>query len=225
MKWIHVPLWMGLLPIVGVTVSYLLAIAEGHVASCFPFIKGCTSISSTGRSPPEAYVFRATLIPSAILLVLYWRLVYVWLRGAGGSLPPSVRVLPYLGAFAAVFLLIYANVVGAIGEVFALQRRIGVTVFFASNMLAQMLFTRQLLILRQQGHIPRKNRIPDIKLWLCGLMLACGLLILPKYLTGWDTDNIVEWNVALLGHLYFLATYALWRTLGTQPHISSRGQA
>lgn len=219
MKWIHVPLWMGLLPIGGITVSYLLAIAEGHVASCIPFIEGCTSISSTGRSPPEAYVFRITLIPSAILLALYWRLVYVWLRNMSNSLPLSVRLLPYLGAFAAVFLLVYANVVGAIGEVHALQRRIGVTVFFASNMVAQLLFTRQLLILRQRGQIPPDHRIPDIKLWLCGLMLACGLLILPKYLTGWDTDNIVEWNVALLSHLYFLATHTLWRTLGVSPTI------
>lgn len=219
MKWIHVPLWMGLLPLFGITVSYWVAIAEGHVASCFPFIEGCTSISSTGRSPPEAYVFRATLIPSAALLVVYWRLVYVWLRSTGGPLPLTTRALPYLGAFAAVFLLIYANVVGAIGEVFALQRRIGVTVFFASNMLAQMLFTRQLLMLRELGYIPRDNRIPDIKLWICGLMLACGLLIIPKYVTGWDTDNIVEWNVALLGHLYFLSTYVLWRSLGVKPGI------
>lgn len=203
----------------GITISYMLAIDAGHVASCVPFVEGCTSISATGRSPPETYVFQATLVPSAVLLVLYWRLVYVWLRSISGSVPVSVRILPYLGLFAGLFLLIYANVVGALGEVHALQRRIGVTVFFASNMIAQLLFTRQLLILRSQGRIPVHHRGPDIKLWLCALMLACGLLILPKYLVGWDTDNIVEWNVALLSHVYFLITYVLWHTLGVRPAI------
>lgn len=207
---------MGLLPLTGITVSYLLAIAEGHVASCIPLIEGCTSISSAGRRPPEAYVFRATLVPSAVLLVLYWRLVYVWLRSISGSVPASVRILPYLGLFAGTFLLIYANVVGSIGDVYALQRRIGVTVFFASNIIAQFLFTRQLLVLKSQGRIPPQQRVPDFKLWVCGLILAFGLLILPKYLLGWDTDNIVEWNVALLSQVFFLSTYILWRNLGVE---------
>lgn len=220
MQWIYLPLWVGLLPLGGVTASYLLAVTEGHVASCIPFIDGCTSISSTGRSPPEAYVFRATFMPSAILLMLYWRLVYVWLRSINSPVSPSVRALPYLGLFAGVFLLIYTTVVGAVGEIYALHRRIGVTLFFASNIMAQMLFTRHLLILRSHGRIPRQQRAPDIKLGLCGLILACGLLILPKYLAGWDTDNIVEWNVALLSQLYFLATYFLWRSLGVRPAIS-----
>lgn len=211
---IHLPLWTGLLPIIGITVSYVIAVTEGHVAGCFPFLEGCTSISSAGRSAPEAYVFRATLMPSAVLLLLYWRLNYVWLRKAGDTLPISARLIPTLGAFAAIFLLVYANVVGAIGEIYELQRRIGVIVFFASNMVAQMLFTRRLLLLKQQGMLRQGQWVPEVKLWLCGLMLAVGLMILPKHLMDWDTDNIVEWNFALLSHLYFIVTYALWRSTG-----------
>lgn len=212
MRFRSLPLWTGFLPICGIIASYVTAASLGHVESCFPFIHGCTSISSTGRQAPEAYIFRATVMPGAILILLYWWQNARLLRDLGDGASTTARLLPWLGVFAAAFLLIYASVLGAIGEVHALQRRVGVTVFFASNLVAQLLFTKRLLLLAQNGVLEAARPVVDAKLWICGLMLATGLMIIPKYLFDWDTDNIVEWNFALLTHLYYVSTYFLWRS-------------
>ena len=44
------PLVTGLLPIVAIHVSLLLAINAGAIPSCFPYLEGCASISATGHA-------------------------------------------------------------------------------------------------------------------------------------------------------------------------------
>lgn len=205
------PLWTGLLPMCGIIISYVIAATLGHVEACFPLIAGCTSISSAGRMPPESYVFRGALIPSAVLLSFYWRLNTRWLQAAGDGPSFTLRALPYLGLFAAVFLVVYASVLGAIGEVHALQRRIAVTLFFSSSLMAQLLFTLRLVALKQRGALGEGAWVVTAKLWICSLMVLTGLMVIPKYVVGWDTDNLVEWNFALLSYSYYAVTYFLWR--------------
>lgn len=214
MKLQHLPLWTGLLPLAGVSASYLVAASLGHVELCFPFVSGCTSISSAGRAAPESFLFRATVIPSAVLLYFYWHLNFCWLRAAGDTQTRPARILPYLGFFAAVFLVVYASVLGAIDEIYALQRRLGVTVYFSATLIAQLLFTQRLATLRKQSHLAGPGWVVTVKQWLCILMTLTGLLVIPKYVAGWDTDNFVEWNFALLTNLFYVASYFLWRDSG-----------
>ena len=71
------PLLTALLPALAINFCYLLAASQGHVPWCIPYLEGCTSISATGRQAPESYLFRALIIPTAVLLVFYWRLSHI----------------------------------------------------------------------------------------------------------------------------------------------------
>ncbi len=91
MNFSFVPLITALLPAIGVHVSYLLAAQFGHVPWCFPYIDSCTSISAVGRESPESYIFRASIIPTAIFMMVYWRLSREWLRTLPlGLLAPDI---------------------------------------------------------------------------------------------------------------------------------------
>jgi hypothetical protein len=60
-----------------------LAYAAGLMPWCIPYIDSCTSISATGREPPAFFVFKALMIPAAMLLMAYWLLNARWLRQLG----------------------------------------------------------------------------------------------------------------------------------------------
>ena len=83
-----VALVAALLPFFAVQLTYLVAASHGLVDWCNPYIDSCTSISATGRKPPASYLFRATMLPSAVVMMGYWWLNYVWigsLRNLSGS--------------------------------------------------------------------------------------------------------------------------------------------
>ena len=75
-----VPHAVSPVPLVAIHSCYLLAAQNGHVPWCLPYIDSCTSISATGRHRPESLVFRAAIMPSAALMLVYWTLVERWLR-------------------------------------------------------------------------------------------------------------------------------------------------
>ena len=70
-RWL--PLWTGILPIVAIHATYVVAAIEGYVPWCIPYIDSCTSISATGRNGTAFFLFKATMIPSAVLLYFFWR--------------------------------------------------------------------------------------------------------------------------------------------------------
>ena len=74
-----VPLLAALVPFLAVHVTYLVAAANGLVDWCNPYIDSCTSISATGRKPPASYVFRATMLPAAVIIAAYWWFNHAWL--------------------------------------------------------------------------------------------------------------------------------------------------
>ena len=47
-----------IIPVLTVTVSYLISIHLDLVPKCIPFFEGCTSISRTGRYEPVKYYFK-----------------------------------------------------------------------------------------------------------------------------------------------------------------------
>ncbi|MCG8435077.1 MAG: Frag1/DRAM/Sfk1 family protein, partial [Gammaproteobacteria bacterium] len=175
MKLKYIALAAGLPPLISVHIAYILAVQAGHVPSCFPYIDGCTSISSTGRQPPESFVFKGTMIPSAVFIGIYWMLVYSWLRKMGDDAIVQMRAIFVLGIIAALGLIFYTVVLGHIGEIYRLQRRIGVTLYFALSYLAQLILVNRLhyLIQKQQARIP--NWIYKTKLTFCVLILGIGI--------------------------------------------------
>ena len=56
-RWL--PLFIGLVPLIGVHAAYLIAVDYGYLHLCVPYLDGCTSISATGRYPPASFLFKA----------------------------------------------------------------------------------------------------------------------------------------------------------------------
>ena len=61
-----------IIPILTVTVSYLISIHLDLVPKCIPFFEGCTSISRTGRYEPVKYYFKFFMFVYVLFLFFYW---------------------------------------------------------------------------------------------------------------------------------------------------------
>ncbi|HJN50515.1 MAG: hypothetical protein QGI68_00795 [Pseudomonadales bacterium] len=199
----------ALLPIVAVHISYLLAATWQHVPWCVPYWDSCTSISATGRHSPEYYFFKATMIPTAIMMMVFWRVCYEWLLALGDEKNWQTKTIPVIGFIAALCLILYTTVLGADGDLFRLQRKIGVIIYFAFTALAQLLLTRRV------GRIHANSKAIPAEIYmslysLSALILAIAILsvFLGVFYSLYDQiEDAFEWVLALLIHCYFLVIY------------------
>jgi hypothetical protein len=204
----------GVLPIVIVHACYGLSVQAGIVPACIPYLTGCTSISATGRHGVSWVLFKAGMIPTAIVMAAYWVRCRDWLLALGRSDGRVLRAMLVLGVVSALFLILYTMFLGSKGDFYDLMRRYGVTVHLSFGVLAQILLTRELLAL-EDGRVPRA--LVRGKLLVITLLLGLGLGSIPlknfvadkKYL-----ENAVEWNFAALMALYFVLT---WRAARATP--------
>lgn len=203
----------GLLPILAIHSVYLIAAFYEHVPWCIPYIDSCTSISAAGRQNPEYFIFKATMIPAAVLMMLFWYLCYQWLLCTGHRSSIGPRSILIAGTVAALFLILYTTMLGASGDLYQLERRIGVIIYFTFTYLAQLLFTYQIGKLNSQRQL-FSARLYYFLIGLNTTVLSIGLLSLMLELSMADYDSIedaFEWILALLIHIYFLGIYAVWR--------------
>jgi len=131
----------GLLPLLSINITYLLAASHGQVPWCFPYLDSCTSISATGRVSPAYYVFKGLMIPAAMVLMAYWLLNARWLKTLGSQHRGWLAALIGLGVLASVGLIFYSLMLGAIGPEYRQQRHTGVLAFFGFTFFAQLLIT------------------------------------------------------------------------------------
>jgi len=61
------PLLAGALPLAGIALAFPLAVGEGQFPACNPLIDGCVSISRAARHGLPNHLFRALLLPAAVL--------------------------------------------------------------------------------------------------------------------------------------------------------------
>jgi Frag1/DRAM/Sfk1 family len=218
-----VALTAALLPFFAVQLTYLVAASHGLVEWCFPYIDSCTSISATGRHPPASYLFRATMLPAAVVFIAYWWLNFIWLRDlrrqAGATGHRSIRWMLGLGIAASVGLILYVAVLGEAGDVWARQRRTGTVLFFSFTYFSQVLLAGQLRTLR--GSLPTvPQAIVTAMFGVCILLLALGLLtvLLDAWNTHWyeTVEDAFEWVLSLLLQGNFLLGYLVWRKAGWQ---------
>ena len=212
----YLPLLTGLLPIIAVHATWLVSTAQGQIPWCFPYLDSCVSISATGRHGAAFYLFKATMVPAAVLLALYWWVAARWLRLLGDA-RLQANIILSLGVIAAAFLIVYAVALGAAGDFLRLQRRLGIIMYFGFTGLSQLLLVWRLTKLAVEDASCRWL------LRLCALMLSIGLagLALDLVLDNYDKyENAFEWVLALLMHIYFLVTWRGWANTGLQLQLS-----
>jgi hypothetical protein len=208
-------------PVLTVHLSYAISASAGFVAACIPYLEGCTSISATGRHGAGYVLFKAGMLPSVLVLILYWRLCRDWLLETGDVDGPALRSLLWLGIAGALFLALYTVFLGHKGDVYNLLRRFGVTLNLGFTYLAQLLVVWRLRRLRASG-APRAcpGWIVQAKTWLVTVLLLLGLGSIPvsNFIADKDpVENAIEWTFCLLMSGFYLLTAAAWWRADQRP--------
>ena len=202
--------WLAaIVPFVAANAAYLISAVNDAVPWCFPYLEGCTSVSRAARGGIANPIFRALMLPQAVILVLYWWLCAEWLRGLAPQRVVTRRAILVLGVVAALFLVLYATYLGVQGDVYQWMRRYGITVHFGCTAIAQFLLT---WVVARDPRLPQWIR--HGKLGLCGAMLVLGLSSIPlqHLLPNKDAAvNALEWSYSILMLAFFPLTGEAWR--------------
>lgn len=213
----------GLLPLLVVPFAYLLNVLHGGGLAaefvCQPFVDGCVSVSRAVRSGPGLHLFRAVMLPCAMLLFITWALSRQWLRALGAGPARRVSLVFWLGATGALFLVLYGTWLGTEGEWYRWLRRYGVTVFFGATALAQLLLAGVLWPQRRTLAAGDLRRGIAVFIGLVGVQWVLGILSVAKRLLLDDPDlvdrieNVIEWTFGTAMMAAFLAlAWLMWRS-------------
>jgi hypothetical protein len=212
-----VALLAALLPVLAVHLTYVLAASHGLVPWCIPYLDSCASISATGRHPPASYLFRATMLPAAVIFVGYWWLTRAWLRALGSPFyPRGSDWMWWLGLAACAGLAAYVTVLGEAGRHWQEQRRVGIVFYFAFTFMAQLLLSGELQ--QRSEALPWLRPYARVLMGNCVILLSLGLATVV-----WDlldplaydrVEDAIEWILALLLQVNYLIGYLLWRRDG-----------
>lgn len=222
MKLYPIAVIAGLLPLIAIHLCYWLAASNGHVEWCIPYFHSCTSISAAGRQPPEFYVFKALMIPAAVFIAAYWWYTCQWLTALGCSGKHTRSIVLVIGIVGCLGLVLYSVMLGAIGDLYRLQRRLGVTTFFALTYLAQVAIIH---LLGKIAYVREQLRFCYSALKALSLMIfllgiaALGISAYDEQIYD-GVEDAFEWIVTLFLCLQVLIMAVLWRDTDFKTSVS-----
>ena len=190
--------------------------SSGYANVKNPYIYGEISISRAARTMFNAnYIFKPFLIITSILLILYWRRNYFFIKNL-----TSHKVKNYFyvfGVFSALFLSLHALGIDAnntSSKLIENIRRLILILFIVTEILAQFYFS---LKIYQNRFILKKylnNNVVILKIifvifFLSFTVLTLIFLALTKY--EGNLINIIEWGYFNLLLFYYLLSAFLWK--------------
>ena len=204
-------------PLISVHLTATIAMLFGNVHTCVPYWSDCYSISATGRGYPEFFVFKALLIPSAVFMCAYWLLLHHWVKGiSDGEVVPTVVTV--MGVIASIALVVYSVTLGAVGEPYALARRIGVVFYFAFSSFGHLILLHYLDKIDTHAHgiVRQQNRLTISSVTLIGTAIASAFIGL-IWEEAWDRwENAYEWWFGLLMISLFYHVASMWKITNFQ---------
>lgn len=221
------PLLAGLLPLVATVIAYRMSIRLGWVPECNPFLEGCVSISRAARHDLPNILFRAMLLPAAVLQSICWLLCPSWIRTLGAAPDRWQRVLPALGVAAGIFLVLYGTFLGTEGEGYRWMRRYGVALYFGLTSISILIVSDQMWRRLRSKRLER--RIALALLTICAMLPLLGLahVLLPLWWPEPSTrdalQNITEWWGGAIFTAFFGALTWAWHSTGFGLQLRSRG--
>ena len=224
------PLIGGLTPAIAAVAALWLSFALDLIPPCNPFLDGCVSISRAARHDLPNHVFRALVLPAAVLQALTWMLCAAWLKGMQADARGMLRALPWLGVLAGAFLVLYGTFLGTEGQAYRWMRRYGVIFYFGFTYLCMVIASGALWRLAQAGAVALPARLDRMLVALCVATLAIGLIqvLAPPLLDNPDLknrlENVLEWYAALAFTLFFLALSWAWRRARLSALLGSNRQ-
>ncbi len=183
-----IPQFVFFIPVLTVIISYLISSFGGFVDWCMPLIDGCTSISKVGRYGISFYLYKIFIIPSVILMIIFWYQVNKYIYKS--------NLLLFLSITSCIFLIIYLFALGFDGKIYRFMREIGIFIYFIFTPMCQTFLAFSIS--------NNKIRSKFYLYTLLSMYLVCVgvyLFILP--LDNSNYENVIEWNFALLIFLFF----------------------
>ena len=184
-----------LVPIITISISYVISAFYGYVDWCLPIIDGCTSISKVGRYGISFYLYKILVIPSVILIIYFWLKVYL-------DVYKNIFLL-LLSFIACIFLIIYLIALGFDGPIYRFMREVGIFAFFVFMPICQIWLT---------ASAPKELLKTKFFLYLL-ILLFIGFCFVYFYILPMDNnnyENIIEWNFAFGIFLFFpIFSYSL----------------
>lgn len=180
---------MFLVPFSTIWCSYFISAYTEYVEWCIPVIDGCTSLSKVGRHGIAFYLYKALIIPSTFLIMVFWIYVHREIYHNKYMLAMSI--------IACVFLVIYLCALGFDGGVYRFMRRIGVFVFFIGMPIVQTW-----LILASREHITGWPKPVLYVVIYAYLIILIGYLYV-RSLHNRELENVMEWLTSLLIFSFF----------------------
>ncbi len=224
-RWL--PLFIGLVPLLGVHVAYLIAVDYGYLQLCVPYLDGCTSISGTGRYPPASFLFKAVEMAMAVALPVFWYFAVKWLRALDpewhGHAVWSVFVSGVIGALA---LIVYVTFLGTKEPFYEFMRRFGIYFYFLGTALAQLFLAVSFRGICKGLADRQLSRMAMTMLVLCLMPFALGILNLVQksalpYEIADALENSIEWVASLMMQVYFLVVFFAWRRTDLSVAVSA----
>lgn len=204
----------AIVPLVATHLSYLLSASEGLVPWCLPWFEGCVSISRAARHGTAYFVFKGMMLPATALLVLYWWGNRFWLKQLGCR----SAFHWWLGAGAALLLVLYSVALGHMGDTMYLLRRAGVLGFFGLSYLAQV----ELGAALWRGTWPELGRAlltVSAVVLLVGLSSVMVNIFWPERHDAMEDG--VEWTLAVLLNIHSLMVAWGWQRSGFTARFST----
>ena len=194
----------ALVPVVGINIAYWIGVTHDNLPSCIPYIDGCTSISSTGRYPPGDRLFRAVMLPQAVLLAVTWYFTVLWLRVVRPEAKKAAITTLVAGLLGALALIIYVSYLASNDPFYEIMRSYGIYLYFIGTAVAQIAVSLAL----------EPSRLRQIMLAIMVTPFVLGLFnfIQKEFINDLNSiENRIEWIVALVMQAWFLALYVAWR--------------
>ena len=213
-----IALLAGALPLLGIAVAFPIAVGEGQFASCNPLLEGCVSISRAARHGLANHLFRALLLPAAVLQAIVWFLSPAWLRAIGSAPARLSGWVPWLGLAAMAFLILYGTFLGTEGTWYRWMRRYGVIFYFGFTCILMLIVSGA--VHRAAVATGRLRASARLLVALCmalpllGVLNSFAPLVIADPVAVDRFENATEWWGGLVFTLFFGMIAQLWRTTG-----------
>lgn len=205
----------ALAPIVGINLAYWIGVAHDNLPSCIPYIDGCTSISSTGRYPPGDRLFRAIMLPQAILLTVTWYATALWLRVIRPEANRAAMTALVSGLIGALALIVYVSYLASNDPFYEVMRRYGIYFYFVFTAIAQIAVSLALPL--------ASLRRVMLAIIASPFLLGIFNFVQKAVVANPDrTENVIEWIASLLMQLWFVVLWLAWRRTRFDVDVKAR---
>tara|TARA_Y100000590_G_scaffold468847_1_gene653437 strand:+ start:61 stop:1092 length:1032 start_codon:yes stop_codon:yes gene_type:complete len=183
-----------------------------------PYLYGEVSISRTARYYPVTFIFKPFIILSAVFLFLYWRNnLHLLSNFKNENLKNKFsKLFFYFGVLSCIFLILHASFLGLDIEskIFSRIRRIIIILFILSEIIAQILLTKNLFVLKEHinkyiNYFVLKIKIIFVSAFLIITFVSLAVLAFNDPST--EFKHILEWNYFSALLLYYVLSMLLWK--------------